>query len=120
MVKSSPTSTFVVAQAEFLLEILVVALDAPAQMRGANQVIDCAVLGQRDSQYLVGSLWPAGHSMSSRSWGCSRALPELPPARLTRNAAKRLLSVSLVPSRQLIVWNVFESTALASALTFIG
>ena len=47
MVESSPTSAFVVAQAEFLLEILVVALDAPAQMRGANQVIDCAVLGQR-------------------------------------------------------------------------
>lgn len=76
--------------------------------------------GSVDSQYFVGSSCPGGHSMSNHSCGCSRARPELPPARRTRKAAKRLLRVSLVPSRQLIVWNAPAGSALASALTFKG
>lgn len=35
-----PPSTFVVARAQFLLQLLVVALDAPAQVRGGDQVLD--------------------------------------------------------------------------------
>ena len=38
MMKAPPTSSFVVAQSEFLLEFLVVTLDDPAMLRQANQI----------------------------------------------------------------------------------
>ena len=46
MVESSPTSTLVVAQAEVLLQILVVAFDAPALVGNADQLVDRGVLRQ--------------------------------------------------------------------------
>ena len=37
MVEASPSSAFVMAEAEFLLEVLVVALDTPTQFRETDQ-----------------------------------------------------------------------------------
>ena len=44
VVKSTPTSTLVVAQTKVLFEILVVALDAPALVGNAHQLMDWGVL----------------------------------------------------------------------------
>ena len=41
--KASPPAAFVVAEAKFLLEILVVALDAPAQFGGVDEGLDRGV-----------------------------------------------------------------------------
>jgi phage baseplate assembly protein gpV len=46
VVEPPPTSTLVVAQAEVLLQILVVALDAPALMGNADLLVDRRVLRQ--------------------------------------------------------------------------
>ena len=40
MMKTSPPAAFVVAEAQFLLEIPVVALDAPAQLGGVDERFD--------------------------------------------------------------------------------
>ena len=39
MMEAAPSTTFIVSEAEFLLEVLVVALDAPAQL---GQIDQCA------------------------------------------------------------------------------
>lgn len=78
--EASPTTPFVVAQPEVLLQVLVVALDAPALMRCADQLVSGVLSGSVDRQYLLGSASSAGHSMSSHCCGRSRALPALPPA----------------------------------------
>jgi hypothetical protein len=38
MMKAAPTSSFVVAQSEFLLEFLVVTLNDPAMLRQTNEI----------------------------------------------------------------------------------
>jgi hypothetical protein len=50
MVKPAPASTFIADQAEFLLHLLVDALDDPAMLRHSRQI------RRVDSQYLVGSV----------------------------------------------------------------
>jgi hypothetical protein len=57
MMKAAPASSFIVAQSEFLLQFLVVALDNPA-LRWAGKV---------DNQYRVGSTSCLGHSINSHS-----------------------------------------------------
>src|SRR6266481_2328109 len=46
VVEASPASTFEVSKAEFLLELLVVAFDAPAQLGQIDQAFEGDVLGQ--------------------------------------------------------------------------
>ncbi len=45
VVESSPAPSLVVAQAEVLLQVLVVTLDTPALMSGADQFVDRGVFG---------------------------------------------------------------------------
>ena len=47
VVEPPPAATFVRAQAEVLLQVLVVALDAPMLMGDADQLVDRRLLGQR-------------------------------------------------------------------------
>jgi len=62
VVKPAPASSFVMAQAELLFQLLVITFDDPA------------LLGQAH-QYLVGSASARGHSISSHSsaWGWLRS-----------------------------------------------
>src|SRR5580700_7871132 len=46
MVKAAPSSSFEMTETNFLLEILVVALDAPAQLGEVHQAFEGDVLGQ--------------------------------------------------------------------------
>ena len=45
VVEPSPAATLVVPQPEVLLQVLVVALDAPALMGGVDQIVDRRVFG---------------------------------------------------------------------------
>ena len=65
--EAAPASAFEVAEAELLLEFLIVALDAPAQLGEIDQPREADVSGRVESQYLVGSFSPLGHSISSHS-----------------------------------------------------
>src|SRR5580658_8327078 len=46
MVKAAPTSSFIVTETDLLLELLIVALDAPAQLGAVDQPVEGDVLGQ--------------------------------------------------------------------------
>ena len=69
MVKAAPTAPFEMAEPDLLLEFLIVALDAPAQLGEIDQTVERDLSGNVESQYLVGSLSPLGHSISSHSSG---------------------------------------------------
>src|SRR6202161_4367876 len=47
VVEASPSAAFVMSPPEFLLEFLIVALDAPAQLGQIDQAFECDVRGQR-------------------------------------------------------------------------
>src|SRR6218665_370210 len=42
VMKSSPTSAFIVPQPQLLLQVLIIALDAPAHVCSAHQIVQCA------------------------------------------------------------------------------
>jgi hypothetical protein len=60
MVESSPAPSLVVAQAEVLLQVLVVTLDAPALMSGTDQFVDRGFFGQRRKDVLARLLLMGG------------------------------------------------------------
>src|SRR5215813_7675563 len=55
MMEATPASAFEVAQPEFLLELLVVALDAPAQLRNVDQTFEGDV-GRQGREPVLGRL----------------------------------------------------------------
>ena len=67
MVKASPASTFIVIEAQFLLEFLIVALDPPAQFGSFPSLARAVSAARVESQYLVGALSSCGHSTSGHS-----------------------------------------------------
>lgn len=46
VVKSPPAPSLIVTQSQILLQVLVIALNAPAHVRGAHQIVECACLWQ--------------------------------------------------------------------------
>src|ERR1700732_4136790 len=75
--------------------------------------------GSVESQYLVGSSSPSGHSISSHSFAGFSARSWL-DATLTRTRANREDSHSLVPSRHLIVRQAFARSPRARSLTEVA
>ena len=55
VVEAAPSTAFEMSKSDFLLELLIVALDAPAQFGEVNQISKGNVLRKVESQYLVGS-----------------------------------------------------------------
>ena len=70
VMESSPASPFELGEAEFALEFLIVAFDAPAQFEVSTSTSIGVSSGRVESQYLVGSRSPSGHSISNHSNGC--------------------------------------------------
>src|SRR6266702_2582659 len=61
MVKAAPSSTFKMPEADFLLELQIVALDAPAQLGEVDQTVEGDIPGKgRQPVFgrLVLALWP--------------------------------------------------------------
>ena len=67
MMEATPSAPFEVTEPDLLLEVLIVALDAPAQLGQIDQLRKLMFSGSVESQYLVGSASPSGHSISSHS-----------------------------------------------------
>ena len=49
MMKAAPPAPFIITEAEFLLELLIIALDPPSQLCQVDQAIEGNVLGQGES-----------------------------------------------------------------------
>jgi hypothetical protein len=69
MMEAAPPTPFKMSEPELLLELLIVALDTPAQLGGVDQPAEGDVFRKVESQYLVGSSSPSGHSINSHSSG---------------------------------------------------
>ena len=70
VMKATPSAALEMAQPNLLLELLIIALDAPAQFGDVDQAIEGYGVWSVASQYLVGSASPFGHSISSHSGAC--------------------------------------------------
>ena len=73
-----------------------------------------------ESQYLVGSFSSLGHSINSHSSGQGSLRSKSRLAMRTRRRAKRDLSGTLVPSRQVIVRQALAGRLKARSLTLTG
>src|SRR5438552_8759850 len=101
MVEAWPSASFVVPKPDLLLEILVVALDAPAHLGDVDEPAEGGALGQRCEPVFRGSSSPSGHSTSSVS--SARSLARRIGEVRTRTRAQRDASRSFVPSRHVTV-----------------
>ena len=119
VVEAAPPAPFIVTQAEFLLELLIIALDPPAQFGQVDQPIAISS-AKLASQYLVGSFSFSGHSISSHSSARGRLSLVSRWAARTRWRAKREDSCSALPSRQATICQASLGRLRASALALIG
>ena len=71
MIEASLSSPLVVTEAKFLLEILVVSLDPPAQLGSVDEAQRLMFAGSVDRKYFVGSVSSASHSIRHHSLGLS-------------------------------------------------
>ena len=67
MMEAAPAAAFVVTEPDLLLEFLIVALDAPAQLARSTSRWKLTFSGSVESQYFVGSFSLSGHSISNHS-----------------------------------------------------
>src|SRR5262245_19832820 len=106
MMKAAPAPALVVVEPDFLFEFLIIALDAPAHFGDIDESRNLVFAGRFESQYLVGAASPGGHSINSVSSGRPAAPSSRAPllgAVRTRTRAKRDVSFSAEPSRQVMV-----------------
>jgi len=52
VVKAAPPAPFVIAKAELLLQLLIIALDPPSQLCKINQILEADILWQSDQPIL--------------------------------------------------------------------
>ena len=100
VMKAAPPPALEMIQPQFVLELLIVALDAPAELGQSDEVGHGMVSGRVDSQYFVGSASPRGHSIRSHSSGRGADRFSSRCAGRTRTRAKRERIAPRVPSRQ--------------------
>ena len=119
VMKASPASAFVVAQPQFLLEVLIVSLDAPAQLGHFDQLSDGGVCWQC-GEPVLGRLRIAFGPLDQQPFvGPRFGSLEVPGGR-KRTAAKRDVRSVLVPSRHLTLIQASGGSACARALAEIG
>ncbi len=73
-----------------------------------------------ESQYLVGSLSPAGHSINNHSSACGSLPPFIAMGRSHAQATNRERSLFLVPSRQDTVFQSLGAKDSANCFTEMG
>ena len=119
MMKATPVSSLVMAQAELLFNLLVVPLNAPAHFGDSDQFYKRCGSGQRRKPVLGRfclTAWPFDQQPF-----CSRGLVRLSSrcAARTRSAAKRDDNYRWLPSRQFTVCQrrAFKVSATALTLT---
>ena len=104
MVEAAPPAPFIITKAEFLLELLIIALDPPAQLGEVDQPIKGDILGQGGKPILgrLGFVLAATRSAATLRRAARLSLVSRCAGR-TRCRAKRDESQSALPSRQVMV-----------------
>src|SRR5258708_3497054 len=113
MMEALPATALIMAEADFLLEVVIIALDAPARLGEIDEAAERHVAVDGCEPEFGGRGLALGHSMSSVS-SVNRASPRIGA---TRTRAKRDCSGSLVPSRQVMVRQACLGSLSASAST---
>ena len=67
VVEASPSAAFIMSKPEFLLELLIVALNAPAQLGEVDQTFEGDVLGKR-GEPIFGRLFGVAPLSRTISW----------------------------------------------------
>ena len=130
MMETAPPAPFIITKAEFLLELLVVALDPPPQLCQIDQTIEDGIFGQGGKPILDRLGFSPGHSIRSHS-SARNSLSKLsrcPTGQArglkahgrTLRRTKREESQSVVPSSQVIVCHASRGRLRESVLTEIG
>ena len=105
MMDAAPAAPLEMIQAQLVLQFLVVALDAPAELgQAARDRRPRSIAGRVDSQYFVGAGSSRGHSISSHSSGSGVDRCSSRCAGRTRSRAKRARMAprgALAPGHQL-------------------
>src|SRR5688572_18203093 len=100
MMEAAPATSLVVSKAQFLFQLLVIALDPPAQFGQIDQAIEGHVR-REGGQPVFGGLGVALGPFDQQPFLVPRLGPPLVTMRCrTRTRAKRDVSAPAVPSRQ--------------------
>src|SRR6476619_6408176 len=100
MMKAAPSASFIVAEPEFLLQFLIVALDPPAQFGEIDEIPQRHIGWQTGQPILRRFGCPFGHSIKHHSSGLGLTRLSSRCAGRTRTAANRDINLVLLPSRQ--------------------
>jgi hypothetical protein len=137
MMKSSPAATFVMPRSQFLPEFFVVSLHDPAMLGYFTNSLGGVSDGKVESQYLVGSLSPAGHSISSHSSACGSflrssrcagrtrkpqiesAVSSLFPHAMTPSSTPEVPRIPPIPSRNRLMLPVSTEPRAGAPLPFL-
>ena len=119
VMKTTPSAPFIIAEPEFLLELLIIALDPPSQLGEINQTREADIHGQC-GQPVLGRLGFALRPLDQQPFFGARLAQLGIAMRRTRCRAKRDDSQSAVPSRQVMVCQASLGRPRASAFTEIG
>src|SRR5690242_20084847 len=120
MMEAAPAASLVVPEAQFLFQLLVIALDAPAQFGQIDQAIE-GHIRREGGQPVFG-----GRGLALGPFGQQPFLvPRRGPPRVAMGGphptrAKREVNAPVLPSRQEIVCQLAGGKPSASALTLTG
>src|SRR3954471_17893132 len=126
MMEAAPAASLVMSEAQFLFQLLIIALDPPAQFGQIDQAIKGHV--RRDGgQPILGGLGLTLGPFDQQPFLVPRLGPPLAPPRHSsrcaaraRTRAKREVSAPALPSRQATVCQLAAGRPSASALTLTG
>ena len=121
MVEAAPASPFEVAEPNLLFEFLVVALNAPAQLGGVDELMEarCSPEALRTNIWSVPPRPPATRSAATPLAGSQRASNLDARHERARGQSVRT-TASAVPSRHVILRQACDGRPSASFLTEIG
>src|SRR5215471_1502245 len=115
VMETAPPAPLIIAEAEFLLQLLIVALDAPAQLDEIDQTLKADLLGQCGKPIFgrLGFVFrPLDQQPLFGAWLAQLGIAMCRPHRDDRQTA--------VPSRQVMVCPASLGRLRASAFTAIG
>src|SRR2546430_13759029 len=99
VVEAAPPAPLIITKAEFLLQLLIIALDPPSQLCEINQTLEGDILSQSGKPIFGRFGFSCGHSISSHSSARGSVSKLSRCAGLTLWRANREESQSAVPSR---------------------
>src|SRR5438445_12887388 len=100
MVEAAPPAPFIITEAEFLFELLIIALDPPPQFRRGDQTIESDILGQ-GGKPIFGRLGFVLRALDQKPLFSAQLAQHVIAMRgRTRRRAKHDASETEVPTRQ--------------------